>query len=103
MSAESFHLQTPAGVYFWGWGAITSASIVADDHVEVYGEATSGPVRWVLHTPWAALIFASWALRRHRRHPQLVTGTWLPVGFLEHVVAQGYRQPMSSPVIVLDA
>lgn len=102
VGTEGFHLATHEGVFYWTWGSITAASLVAPENLEMYGDSTVGPVHWILHTPWAELIFVLWALRRHRRHPQLVTGTWLPPGFLDHVADQGYRAPIPSPVLLLD-
>jgi hypothetical protein len=52
--------------------------------VQISGEGANGPISWLLSSDWAELIFVSWALARHPRHPQLLSGGWLPPGWANH-------------------
>ena len=45
---------------------------------------------WIIQSDWAELLFVAWAVIRHRRHPQLVTGGWLPPGWVERATQYGY-------------
>lgn len=92
VSRYGFYMQTPA-VFSWGWSSIDSASMVGPGVVHFSGTASSGPVSWVLEAPWAELVFLVWALNRHRGHPQLVAGGWLPPGWVERAVAHGRPVP----------
>ncbi|WP_156096663.1 hypothetical protein [Amycolatopsis jejuensis] len=89
LSEHGFHLYTPQ-VHPWSWGGITGAAMVAPAVVHVAGNSKGGPVSWLLQSDWAELLFVSWAHAVHPRHPQLVTGQWLPPGWVEH--ARRHRQ-----------
>lgn len=102
VGTRGFHLSNSSGVFYWGWGAITSITITGPGYFEMFGESTNGPVHWTFATPWAELIFALWALTCHPRHPQLVTGQWLPSGFLQWVAQHGYEPPLAGPSIQLE-
>lgn len=83
VSRYGFSMHTPR-VLGWDWGSITSANMVDRGAVHVTGDSDSGPISWLLHSDWAELVFVSWALVRHPRHPQLIDGSWLPPGWVQH-------------------
>lgn len=97
-----FHLHNNDGIYYWAWESITAMTITHPGYFEMYGDSTRGPVHWTFASPWAELIFALWALRRHPQHPQLINGAWLPPGWLDWVRSRGYHEPIPSPVIQID-
>jgi hypothetical protein len=86
VSTHGFYLQTQsAGLLPWSWGALVSAAMTARSSVHLQGLTAHGKgVSWLLRTPWAELVFVLWALARHPQHPQLLTGSWLPPGWVEH-------------------
>lgn len=94
-----FHLSHSSGVFYWDWGSISSMTVRGPGYFEMTGSSTAGPVHWTFATPWAELIFALWALARHPRHPQFVTGEWLPPGFLAWVSQNGYEPPLAGPAV----
>lgn len=94
LSAHGFHLYTPR-VLSWHWEAITGAAMVAPAVVHVTGNSKNGPVSWLFQSEWAELLFVMWANAVHPRHPQLVTGQWLPPGWVEH--AQWHRRVPALP------
>jgi hypothetical protein len=100
LSQHGFYLHTPR-VLRWHWAAISGASMVAPATVHFTGASERGPVSWLLQSDWAELLFASWALTIHPRHPQLVTGQWLPPGWLEH--ASFHQRPADPAPGVLPA
>lgn len=95
VSSYGFYMYTPQ-VLRWHWSAITSASIVAPATLHFTGESVDGPISRLLQSDYAELVFVSWALDQHRQHPQLVTGGWLPQGWLHHADFHG-RQPDAVP------
>ncbi|WIX82014.1 hypothetical protein QRX50_15230 [Amycolatopsis carbonis] len=82
-SAHGFYLHTPR-VLAWNWPAITGATMVGPGMVHITGESKSGPISWLVQSDWAELVFVTWAFAVHPRHPQLVTGQWLPPGWVDH-------------------
>jgi hypothetical protein len=90
VSTHGFYLETRQGLYPWSWDAISSSSVVGRGRVHIQGYGTAGAMSWILETQWAELIFNLWALTRHRQHPQLVGGGWLPAGWIDHARANGY-------------
>lgn len=95
LSAYGFHLHTPQ-VNAWHWAGVTGAEMVAPGVVHVTGNGKSGPVAWLIQSEWAELLFVTWANAVHPRHPQLVTGQWLPPGWVEHANWHG-RLPAPPP------
>lgn len=75
---------------------MTAASIVAPAALHFTRESANGPISWFLQSHYAELLFFTWALDQHPRHPQLVTGGWLPQGWLQHAGAHD-RQPDAVP------
>lgn len=99
MTQYGFYLHTPH-VIAWNWPAVTGMSIAGPGKVHLTGRSSVGPVSWLLHTGWAVLIFLIWALSQYPRHPQLVTGVWLPPGWAAHFSA---HSPHPQPVPELAA
>lgn len=92
-SAYGFYLQTSTGVYPWPWEGVTSASLTGPGSLRVTVKNGSGSALWLLESDWAELIFVTWALARHPKHPDLVNG-WLPPGWIEYARAWGRHVPM---------
>lgn len=90
VSQHGFYLHTPM-LLTWHWDRITTADLLAPGAVHISGTSTDGPVTWLLHSNWAELVFVLWAMARHPRHPQLLTG-WLPDGWAER--ARAMHQPV---------
>src|SRR3954447_12327914 len=87
LSRYGIHLNSPVGVFPWAWSSITAAQMIAPAAVHIFADSTRGPVSWILQSDWAELFFVAWALTCHPQHPQLVTGTWLPPGWLQRCAA----------------
>ena len=88
VSTHGFYLSGPHGVSPWPWAAVDTCEVGRRGLVDLTGRSTTGPVRWLLETDWAELVFAMWALDRHPGHPRLADGAWLPPGWLERVAAR---------------
>ena len=86
-SQYGFYLHTPQ-VLRWSWSAITGAAVVAPGSVHITGDSRSGPISWIVQSDWAELLFALWAIAVHPRHPQFVTGDWLPREWLAYARSQ---------------
>lgn len=93
VATHGFYMQTGRGLYRWGWDAIDGASVEAPGVVQVQGRSVNGPVHWQLETHAAELVFVLWTLARHQDHPQLVTDTWLPRGWVAWAAHQQGRMP----------
>lgn len=91
VSTDGFYLHTAQGLFAWPWASVASAAVTGRRQVHVQGTAAHGrDVSWVLESCWSEVLFAVWALACHRTHPQLVDGTWLPPGWVDHARAHGY-------------
>jgi hypothetical protein len=55
--------------------------MVEADVMALHGNSTNGPIHWLLHSPWAPLLFALWCHNIHPRHPRYLSDTWLPAGW----------------------
>lgn len=75
VSAYGFYLSGEGGLYPWSWG-----------------------FSWILRSDWAELVFVTWALAVHPRHPQLLTGGWLPPGWLDWAAGHHWTR-LVSPAI----
>jgi hypothetical protein len=95
LSQYGFYMHTP-NVLRWSWSEVTGASVVAPATVHFTGNSVDGPISWLLQSDWAELLFVTWALTIHPRHPQLLTGGWLPPGWLEHARFH-HRPPDPAP------
>lgn len=99
LSRYGMHLQSPGGVFPWAWPSISAAQMVGPATVYILGNSVRGPVPWILQSDWAELLFVVWALACHRQHPQLITGTWLPPGWLQRCAEYSHPTRLSSPAL----
>jgi hypothetical protein len=90
VSTHGFYLETRQGLYPWSWNAISSSSVVARGRAHVQGYGAAAAMSWILETHRAEPYINLLALTRHRDHPQLVGGGWLPPSWVEHARANGY-------------
>ena len=70
-------------------GGSTSGSVggvTAPGTVQIHGNSLTGPVNWQLVSDVAELVLCYWALVRSRHHPQLLSGTWIPVDWVQKTV-----------------
>lgn len=77
-----FYLHGPSGVHPWGWHGVYVASLTAPGQLSIEGMGEHGPVRWLLNSDWAELIFLLWASVCSPQHPQLSGAAWLPQEWL---------------------
>jgi len=78
--------------------ALTAAAAVGKAAGNSFqGQSEAGPISWILVSDWAELLFVTWALLFHPRHPQLLSGAWLPPGWLDRCAAHAYRTRLASP------
>jgi len=91
VGTHGFYLQSGLGHRSWGWDSVVGAEMVSADQVDLHGQSTNGPVRWVLTSPWAPLLFALWCLARHSQHPRFISNGWLPYGWWERAIVEGHR------------
>jgi hypothetical protein len=89
VSSHGFYLQTRTAFLPWSWHHVDAAQVVERSCTLLQGSSTRGPVSYLVHSPWAELVFVLWATARHRRHPQLLDGSWLPPGWVDHAKACG--------------
>lgn len=97
VSDHGFHFQTPQGLLTWSYSDVMEASLTAPGQVMIAGQSTNGPVRWIVVSDWAELLFTLWARARHPRHPQFVGRTWIPAGWSERVLRAGMPLPQFRP------
>ena len=91
VSTHGFYLSNQYGLRPWTWAGIDAATVVGPTGVHVQGRGWGGtPISWIVRADWAELLFVMWALARHRQHPQLLTGGWLPPGWTERAQRHGY-------------
>jgi len=98
LSRHGFYFSTAKGLHTWIWAAITMSRMVGAGAVHIVGQSDRGPVSWVLRSDWAELLFVTWALEVHPRHPQLLTGEWLPPGWPAWAAAH-HPTRLATPVI----
>jgi len=85
-----FILSGADGVFTWTTDEIDAMQVIDGGVALMQGQSTRGPLTWRLMTPWAELIFALWALREHRDHPQLMDGSWLREAWLRYARDTGH-------------
>jgi hypothetical protein len=90
-----FHLATDHGNFAWDWGSISQVDVVGRGQLVMVGDSTSGPVRWMIHTGWAELVFVLWAQQRHPDHPQYRSRSWLHPSWPEWAARMGHPLPAS--------
>jgi hypothetical protein len=98
VSGYGFYLHVTNGLLPWRWSDITMASMVGPAAVQLAGNSQRGTISWILRSDWAELVFVTWAFDRHPRHPQLVTGEWLPPGWLQRAAAR-YPTRLATPAM----
>ncbi|MDL5158954.1 hypothetical protein [Actinomycetospora termitidis] len=97
-SGYGVYLQSAEyGLGSWDWWSLLSAEMLAPGVVQFQGRDT-GP--FVIASDWAELVFVTWAICRFPGHHQLVTGTWLPEGWLAHAAAH-HPTALRSPALQL--
>ncbi|PPK98165.1 hypothetical protein CLV92_102318 [Kineococcus xinjiangensis] len=99
VSGCGMYWHTPAALLTWDWGSVTSAEVLEPGAVHLTGEGPAGPGSWILRSDWAELVFVTWALQRHPRHPQLRSGGWLPPGWLSWCATQPYPTRLASAAL----
>ncbi|KAE8762409.1 hypothetical protein [Georgenia thermotolerans] len=87
VSTHGFYLSAPGGLAAWPYAAVGACEVGRPGLVDLSGQSTTGPVRWLLESDWAELLFAMWALAAHPGHPPLASGAWLPPGWVERAVS----------------
>ena len=100
VSRYGMHWQTPYSLGTWAWEHISAAEVVEPGVLHVQGQSVDGPVSWLLNSDWAELVFVTWAFARHRRHPQLLAGSWLPPGWLQWCATR-FPTRLASPALPL--
>lgn len=90
ISTHGVYFRTVHGLYPWAWAGFAAAEIMAPECVAVQGESVHGPASWIVRSVWAELIFVLWSFSVHPRHPQLLSGSWLPPGWRDRAQAAGY-------------
>ncbi|MBV9487206.1 MAG: hypothetical protein JO246_14245 [Frankiaceae bacterium] len=91
VSTHGFYMHTAQGLFAWTWPQINTAQMVGPGDVHIQGDSTTGPISWIIRGNWSELLFVLWALAHHSQHPQLISGGWLPPGWLDHCAAHGNR------------
>lgn len=82
VSNFGFYLHGPHGLAPWSWSGVRAASLTAPGQLSIDGMSESGPVKWLLNSHWAELVFLLWASVCSPHHPQLTGRTWLPEEWL---------------------
>jgi hypothetical protein len=90
VSTHGFYLTNQYGLNPWSWYGVSAATVVGPGAVHLQGQGSHGPTSWIVQSDWAELLFVAWAVTRHRHHPQLVTGSWLPPGWVQRATRSGY-------------
>ncbi|UUZ45907.2 hypothetical protein LP422_08500 [Janibacter limosus] len=93
VSTHGFYLHTPQALHTWSFGSVRAAEMVCPGHVAVSGDSLNGPVQWILSSLLAEMVFTQWARQIHPQHPQLVSHSWIPEGWVQRVEASRYDLP----------
>jgi hypothetical protein len=93
-----FYLHAPSGIHAWSWAGIHMASLTAPGQLSIDGMSDAGPVKWLLNSDWAELVFVLWASVCSPQHPQMTDRTWLPGEWLTKAMvftmdSSGYPGP----------
>lgn len=97
VSDLGFHFQTAHALLVWRHRDVLEASLTAPGQVMIAGNSDRGPVRWIIASDWAELLFTMWARMRHPQHPQFQGRTWIPGGWSDRVVQAGLPLPRFRP------
>lgn len=90
---RGFHLSTDHANLFWNWESISQIDVVGRGQLVMFGESTGGPVRWMIRTGWAELVFVLWAHQQHPDHPQYRGRGWLHPAWPEWAAHMGHPLP----------
>lgn len=105
IAPSSMTMDAGSALYTWRHEDIQAAEMMSPGCFQFQGLSNAEPVKWVLVSTWAELIFVTWALHHHPRHPQLINGDWLPEGWLDYCaemdVATRLKSPILSPGVVV--
>ena len=89
VSTHGFYFQSSTGLVSWDWGSIDVIQVTAPGTVQMDGRSSDGPVKWLINSIWAELIFVLWAADRNPHHSQLISESWLPVEWKAWAASQG--------------
>ncbi|MFD1718852.1 hypothetical protein [Georgenia deserti] len=102
VSDRGFYLDTPSALHAWNYEDVHQVEMAGPGELLLAGRSAKGPVRWILRSPWAELVFVLWVNRYQPQHPQLGSGAWLPPGWIEHVRAHGKAGPVEGAGRLID-
>gem|GEM_PF-1413956 len=92
-----FH--TGQGVLTWQHSDVDAMHMIGPNAVVLQGNSDRGRITWQLRSPFSELVFVLWALDQHPDHPQLMDGSWLQPGWLDHAHAMGQDPGLRSPIL----
>lgn len=87
VSSHGFYESTATGLYQWDWLGITSGDLVGEGQFLFDGSSTKGPVRYILLSDFAELVFTLWARSRYPTHYRFLSGAWIPAGWASRMSA----------------
>lgn len=93
VSTHGFYLHTAYGLNPWPFDCVTSAEMIAPGCMLLSGNGAEGPVQWVVNSIQSEFLFTQWARRVHPGHPQLVSHSWLPRGWVQRVQQSRFELP----------
>ncbi|MFD3505822.1 hypothetical protein [Nocardia sp. NPDC058666] len=94
ISDRRLHLTNPERSFSLHWSALESIDLTAPDRIGCRFPDRDGKWQQIqVHTPWAALLFVTGALRHFPHHPLLKSGAWLPSGFEDKCHLAGKKCP----------
>jgi len=99
LACSGFKMHSATGLFPWAYSDVDSAQMVAPQCVSFQGLSSRGPISWVVSSMWAELLFITWALARHPRHPQVVSGGWLPPGWLQRCKTYGQHTRLATAAL----
>lgn len=89
VTCAGMYLRADQGISSWSWFDVVMADMVGPRQMQFQPH---GSEQLILRSDWAEMAFMLWALRRFPTHHQLLTGGWLPEGWLSRAAA---RHPSS--------
>jgi hypothetical protein len=99
VSIHGFYIADQAGLHPWSWDSVDAISVSGPGGAFLQGQSRHGSVAWAVRSDWTELLFTLWALARHPRHPQLLTGAWLPPDWMNHAQHHGYATGPQTAII----
>ncbi|MEV0981989.1 hypothetical protein [Streptomyces sp. NPDC049915] len=91
-----FHFSHPQAGMRVHYAGLDSIDLIAPDLCQVafHDQFDNRPLLAQLRTPWASLLFVLAALSTFPSHPRLVSGGWLPPGFMIRCAQLGRPCPL---------